>query len=125
MTVVLDAGALVAIERRDMDFIAYLRAAQRRKIPIRTSAAVVAQVWRDGARQAELARQLPAINQRPLDSDTARAIGGLLGESRAADVVDGHVALLCAPGDAVFTSDTGDIQHLLDSRRVTALVERV
>jgi hypothetical protein len=125
VTVILDAGALLAIERRNSRFLAHLREAQRRKVPVRTSSAVVAQVWRGGPKQAELARQLPAIDQRPLGDDAARAIGALLGSSRTSDVVDGHIALLCAVRDAVFTSDPDDIEHLLDTRGVAAVVKRV
>lgn len=124
MTVVLDAGALLAIERREPRMLAYLREAQRRGVPLRTSSAAVAQVWRGGPRQAELARQLPAIGERALDPDAARAIGALLGASGTTDVVDGHVALLCSPGDAVLTSDPEDIGRLLDVRGVQAAVER-
>jgi hypothetical protein len=125
VSVILDAGALVAIERRDRRFLANLLEAQRRKVPIRTSSAALAQVWRGGARQAGLARQLPAIDQRALDSDAGRQVGALLGAARTSDVVDGHVAFLCNPGDVVFTSDPNDIRHLLDVRAVEVAIERV
>jgi len=123
--VILDAGALLAIERREARMLAYLQEAQRRGVPLRTSSAAVAQAWRGGTRQAELARQLPAIGERALDPDVARAIGLLLGASGTTDVVDGHVALLCSPGDAVLTSDPEDIGRLLDVRGVQAAIERV
>ena len=44
---VLDAGALVAIDRDDRPMIARLRVAQERGVELRTNAMVVAQVWRD------------------------------------------------------------------------------
>lgn len=125
MMVVLDAGALLAIERREPRMLAYLREAQQRGLPLRTSSAAVAQVWRGGPRQAELARQLPAIGERAGGPDAARAIGVLLGASGTTDVVDGHVALLCSPGDAVLTTDPEDIRWLLDVRGVQAVVERI
>lgn len=125
MSVILDAGALVAIERRDRRLLANLLEAQRRKLPVRTSSAVLAQVWRDGARQAGLTRQLPAIDQRPLDSDAAKQIGVLLALAGTPDVVDGHIAVLCKPGDVVFTSDPDDIRHLLTAQAIPAAVERV
>ena len=125
MSVILDAGALVAIERRDRRFLANLLEAQRRKVPVRTSSAVLAQVWRDGARQAGLARQLPAIDQRPLDSDSAKQIGALLAAAGTSDVVDGHVAVLCNAGDVVFTSDPNDIRHLLEAHGIQAAIERL
>ena len=44
---VLDAGALVAIDRDDRSMIARLRVAQQRRVALHTNAMVVAQVWRD------------------------------------------------------------------------------
>jgi hypothetical protein len=44
---VLDAEALVAIDRDDRSMIARLRVAQQRRVELRTNAMVVAQVWRD------------------------------------------------------------------------------
>ncbi|WP_239335149.1 hypothetical protein [Frankia sp. CiP3] len=46
---VLDAGALLAVERGDREMAARLRIAQQRDIGLRSNAVVVAQVWRDGA----------------------------------------------------------------------------
>jgi hypothetical protein len=40
-------------------------------------------------------------------------------------VVDGHVALMTAPGDLVLTSDPGDIRALLHARGVPARVQIV
>lgn len=122
MALVLDAGALIAVERRDRRVGALLRVAQRDAIPVRTSAAVVAQVWRDGARQANLARVLGGVDERDLDPRSARRIGELLREAGTSDAVDGHVALLAAAGDAVLTSDPDDLRKLLAVRGVEATV---
>lgn len=125
MAVVLDAGALLLIDAQDREIGAMLRVAQQRAIPVRTSAAVVAQVWRNGARQANLARSLAGVDTRDLDGMAARRIGELLGQADAADVVDAHVALLTNPGDRVVTSDEDDIARLLDTRNVKAGVVAV
>lgn len=54
---VLDAGALIAVDRDDRAMLARLRAAERHGLELRTNAMVVAQVWRDSqGRQAGLAR---------------------------------------------------------------------
>lgn len=45
---VLDAGALIAVDRNDRAMLARLRAAERHGLELRTNAMVVAQVWRDG-----------------------------------------------------------------------------
>jgi hypothetical protein len=123
MGLVLDAGALLAIDRGDRETNRVLH--RTRADGVRTSCAVVAQVWRDGARQARLALALRGIDVVPLDEDTDRRIGELLRETGTSDVVDGHVALMVRQGDYVATSDVGDIGRLLDARRVRAEVVRV
>lgn len=102
-----------------------LRAAEQRRIPVRTSAAVVAQVWRDGSRQVNLARTLDGVATLPLDPRAGRGIGELVGNADSRDVVDGHIALLSRTGDTVLTSDDADIQLLLDTARVRAAVVHV
>lgn len=121
MAHVLDAGALVALDRGDEAVHQLLRFAQSRC----TSSAVVSQVWRDGAKQARLALALRGVDVLPLDAAVDRRIGELLRESGTSDVVDGHVALIAKTGDYVVTSDTGDISRLLDVRGVRADVLRV
>ncbi|MBA2308109.1 MAG: hypothetical protein H0W01_02135 [Pseudonocardiales bacterium] len=125
MRLVLDAGALVAVDRRDRTIGALLRVAQQERVPALTSAAVVAQVWRDGSRQANLARILAGVRTEGLSPEAGRQIGILLRRSRTADVVDGHIAVLATPGDRVLTGDTDDITALLATRVVDAVVQRV
>jgi hypothetical protein len=116
--VVLDAGALVATDRRDRVIGAQLRVLQQQATPLRTSAAVVGQVWRDGRKQANLARVLAGVGVEPLGE--GKQIGELLGQTGSADV-----ALLVTPGDLVLTSDPGDIRTLLQATGVAARVQRV
>lgn len=125
MTAVLDAGALIAIDKRDRSVGAMLRLLQREGAPIRTSAAAVAQVWRDGRRQANLARVLPGVDIAALDEVAAKRIGELLRASDSTDLVDAHVALLVPPEGRVLTSDDADIHALLRTRRVKARVVHV
>ena len=125
MTAVLDAGALIAIDKRDRRVGAMLRALQREGVPVRTSAGVVAQVWRDGRRQVNLARIMSGVDVAGVDDISARGVGELLGANRTSDPVDAHVALLIRPQDAVLTSDEADIKALLRTRRVKATVVRV
>ncbi|MBX3131269.1 MAG: hypothetical protein KF718_31405 [Polyangiaceae bacterium] len=122
MKAVLDAGALVAVERRDRHVGALLRVLQQRRVPLWTSAAVLAQVWRDGARQATLARLLQGVGVRPLAMDDGKQAGALLGSTGTDDVVDAHLALLLEAGDRVLTSDSDDVLRLLAARRVRAIV---
>lgn len=122
---VLDAGALVGIERRNRRVGALLRVAQQQRVPVHTSAAAVAQVWRDGARQANLARVLAGVVTDALDLEVGKRLGVMLGTGHTTDVVDAHVAFLSSDGDQVLTSDPDDICLLLESRAVRAMVTRV
>jgi hypothetical protein len=119
---VLDAGAFVAIEKRDRSLGAMLRVLQQRRVPLETSSAVVAQVWRDGRRQALLARLLSGVDVRALAPGDDRRTGELLALAKTADVADAHLALGIEDGDRVLTSDPDDIERLLDARGVDATV---
>lgn len=125
MKAVLDAGALVAVDRRDRTIGAQLRVLQQQGTPLRASTAVVGQVWRDGRKQANLARVLAGIGIEPLSKDDGRRIGELLAQAGSSDVVDAHVALMAAPADLILTSDPGDIRKLLRARGVSARVQPV
>jgi hypothetical protein len=125
MNAILDAGAFVAIERRDLRVGEMLRVLQQHHIKLRTSAAVIAQVWRDGARQARLARALAGVEVRALAPDYDKRTGELLAAARMEDVVDAHLALLVEEGDRVLTSDPEDIGILLRARKVDATIVEV
>ena len=125
MGLVLDAGWLIAVDRHDRAVGAMLRVAQQEKIPVRTSAAVIGQVWRNGSLQANLARVLAGVDAATLDGATGRSVGEILALSRTADVVDGHLGLVVQSGDTVLTSDANDIKKILAARAVGATVQRV
>ena len=125
MALVLDAGGLIAVDRQDRAVGAILRVAQQERIPVRTSAAVIAQVWRNGSLQANLARVLAGVDSGNLDGPRGRSVGELLAQSRTVDVVDGHLALVVSSGDTVLTSDPNDIKKLLNASAVRATVRRV
>jgi len=119
--VVLDAGALIAVERGSRAVQALLeRVKARGTTTMLVPAGVVAEVWRDGARQARIAKLLAAAETRvvALDEARARAAGVLLGKAGTADVVDASV-VICARehGEdvAVLTGDPADLRKL-DSR---------
>jgi hypothetical protein len=122
MKAVLDAGTLIAVDRRDRGFGAMLRVLQRQGTPLRASAAAVAQVWRDGPRQANLARVLTGVGIASLAAGDSKRVGELLATARMADVVDAHVALLVGPGDMLFTGDPEDLNALTDARGISANV---
>lgn len=125
MSAVLDAGALVAIDKGERRVRAMLRVLQREGIGLRTSAAVVAQAWRNGAQQANLARLVTVMQVRQLDVGDAKRTGALLAKNRTADVVDAHLASLVRPGDQLLTRDVDDMTRLLAARQVEATVVQV
>ncbi len=119
---VLDAGALLAWDRRDRAVAARLEAARRRGLDLRTTAIVLAQVWRDGARQANLARLLKGTEVVAVDERLGREAGALLARSGTDDPIDATVVIVAAPGDRVLTSDPGDIRPLADAGNRTLMV---
>ena len=125
MSAVLDAGALIGLDKRDRTIGAMLRLLHRDGVPVRTSAGVVEQVWRNGRTQANLARVLPGLDVVALDEVAGKRVGELLGANKTRDIVDAHLAQLVESGDVVLTSDESDIQALLRTRRVRATVVRV
>lgn len=114
MSLVLDAGALVAIERSDRSVVALLkRELLAGRAPL-THAGVVGQVWRGGSgRQTNLARLLRGVEVRALDGALGRRAGELLGLAGEVDVIDAAVALLALDGDVILTSDPGDLAALV------------
>ena len=111
----MDAGALIAFERGDRFMVTLLARARERGDVFAVPAGVVGQVWRDGRRQARLARLLASstVEIEPLDDTRARAAGQLCGVTRTRDVIDASV-VLCARArkHKVVTSDPGDLSRL-------------
>jgi hypothetical protein len=119
-TLVLDAGALIALDRNARSVWAMLRNAADDSAEVSVPAGVIAQAWRDGRRQALLARALAHCDEVPLDGPLARATGLLCGVAGTADIVDGSVALIAAARSrggptSIVTSDPTDLQHLLQT----------
>ncbi len=125
MNVILDAGALIALDRDDRRINGLLVLARRAGAVTITVAPAVTQAWRDGSRQALLARTLQFVDVRPVDDRVAREAGVLLGKAGMSDAVDALVALLAMPGDQVMTSDVDDLSELLQARGIKADVVRV
>lgn len=106
---VLDAGALIAFERSDRRIVRLLELAGDVHVP----AGVVAQVWRNPARQVRLVRMLAAdqVEIAALDGEEARAVGQLCAATGTADVVDASVVLLAHRVSGVpISSDAHDLR---------------
>lgn len=113
--VTLDAGALIAFERSQRKAVVLIARARERDEPLSIPVGVIGQVWRDGRRQARLARLLGSdfVEVVHLDEYAARAAGQLCGATGTDDVIDATV-VLCARtrGRRVATSDPEDMRRL-------------
>lgn len=120
----LDTGALIAFERNDRRVVAIVERALRLGVRLAVPAGVVGQAWRDGRRQARIARLLGSylIEVEVLDDRRARAAGQLCGVTLSNDVIDASV-VICARsrGHGVLTSDGDDLRRLDSSLRYVAV----
>ena len=113
--IVLDAGALIALDRGDKRTIALLRQALAQGRTFRVPAGVVGQAWRDGRVQVTLARFLRSeeVEIVPLDAELARSCGELCASANSADVIDASVVILARERrDPIVTSDPNDLRRL-------------
>jgi PIN domain nuclease of toxin-antitoxin system len=114
-SVVLDAGALIAIEKGDRKVLALCKVATFDGVSIVVPAGVVGQVWRDGARQVRIARLVAADGTivEALDLEVAKLAGTYCGRSGTKDVVDATVVVAARQHHAkVVTSDQADLERL-------------
>jgi hypothetical protein len=115
VSVTLDTGALIALERGSLRMIALLQAVAKGKGNVHLPAGVAGQAWRGGARQAVLARFFasPHVLVEPLDLAVAQACGELCAATGTTDVVDASVVITARMhGDSIVTSDVGDLRRL-------------
>jgi rRNA-processing protein FCF1 len=115
VAVVLDAGALIALERGDARVRALCREALRTKARLVIPAGVVGQVIRDRSRQVAVGALLkgPTTEVPALDQLLAEAAGVLCGKAGTSDVIDASVVLTALRERAVVvTSDPDDLRRL-------------
>ena|SRR5688572_16719147 len=113
MKLLLDAGALIALERNDRAMWRRLKDAVALGEPPVTHGGIVGQAWRGrGPKQARLATALDHLDIRNLDDALGRAAGELLSLSRQSDVIDAALVLLAEDGDVIATSDLDDLEPL-------------
>lgn len=120
MTVVLDTGAFLEIERGNRHLLATLKSEIVGGRPPVTHGGVVAQMWRGGSgRQSEVARLLGATRVVALDEELGRRAGMLLAKSGMSDAIDAGVVCLARPGDRIITSDSPDMRRLVESAGIS------
>ncbi len=114
MRFVLDAGALIALERGDRRMWTRFKAAFVDESELVTHGGVVGQVWRGGGpKQARLARALAGVDVKPLDGSLGRVAGSLLMSIHGEDVNDAAIVAMARTGDVLFTSDPDDLELLV------------
>jgi hypothetical protein len=86
--VTYDTGALIASERNDRRMWALHAGFLAEEVVPTVPAAVLAEAWRGGPRQASLARFLALCEIEPLTKAQARAVGVLAGRADHRDIVD-------------------------------------
>jgi predicted nucleic acid-binding protein len=115
-TLLLDAGALIGVERATHATLRVLALAEQSGMELRTHPLVVAQAWRGGSgRQAVLARFLQGVEVASIDHEAGRRAGELLGAAQTSDPVDAALVLLAREGDQILTSDADDLGQLVEA----------
>lgn len=110
-SITLDTGALIALERRSQRMTDILRAARARRDAIFCVAPVITEWWRGRTDFREMV--LAAFNVEPVDDALARLAGEAIAEVDGATAIDALVMASAARrGDAVYTSDPGDLERL-------------
>ena len=119
MTLVLDAGALIQVDRGNRYVLSVIETAFDKDEAVDVPTGVIGQAWRNPDRQVLLSRTLKRCNEVDLDGATARAGGQLCGRTATSDVIDASVALAVAyarrSGEEVtlLTSDSDELGILL------------
>lgn len=123
--ITFDSGPLIAFDRRERKAEAYVKLAQQRNLTMTTSAAAVAEVWRDGSRNAQLARALRFIQVVSLDQALAREAGELLGATESNNTIDAIITVTAASrGSDVVTGDPEDFEPLCSAAGVRVISYR-
>ena len=121
----LDAGALIALDRNTREAWALLGVAAQDGVAVLAPAGAIAQAWRGGPRQALLSRALTHCDEVALDGTGGRAAGALCAQAGTSDVIDASVALTAAGAAryggpvALVTSDPVDVGYLLEALGAT------
>jgi hypothetical protein len=122
--IVLDAGALIALDRGDKRMIALLDRALAQGRTFRVPAGVVGQAWRDDRVQVALARFLRSeeVEIVPLDDQLARSCGELCAARNSSDVIDASVVILSRERrDPIVTSDPNDLRRLDPAAQIISI----
>lgn len=107
----LDAGALIALERRHGRVTQLLRRAAERRAPTTVPVVAITEWWRGRTDWREQIRN--SVEVEPMDEALARMAGEAIGALKGATAIDAIVVASAARrGDVVLTSDPDDLARL-------------
>lgn len=109
---ILDAGPLIVDgEKLNSRLWALIKRGAERGDVLHTTHPVLAQVWRNPPRQANLGRAVHFFDVHPLDDSVS--VGRRLAASGTSDVVDAHLVVVAERlGTFILTSDSDDMGTL-------------
>lgn len=115
MSVVYDAGVLIAADRADRQVWTRHRVRLEEGVLPIITAPVVAQASRS-SRQARLRRFLAGCRVVAFAPESAHQVGELMGKAGTSDVVDAHLVMVAAQTrSTVVTSDIEDLTTLSEA----------
>ena len=121
-----DTGALIGADRNDRAMWALHAGFLAEEVAPTVPAPVLAEAWRGGSRQANLARFLALCVIEDMDADQAKAVGVLAGRADHDDVVDVTVVEgAIRRRDAIVTSNPTHVRAIADAVRARLHIETV
>jgi hypothetical protein len=116
VSLLYDAGALIAAEADKPHLWVVHRQALDEGRRILVPVPVLAQVWRGSARQVSLVRLLAGCDIVDMTEPIGRAAGVLCGRAGTADVVDATVVVMAIKARAaILTADPRELERLIDA----------
>ncbi len=124
--VTYDTGALIAADRNDRRMLALHAGFLALETSPTVPTPVLAEAWRGGPRQANLARFLALCATEPLTDEQAKVVGALAARAGHDDIVDVTVVEgAVRRHDAVVTSNPTHIRKIADATRTRLTIETV
>ena len=124
--VTYDTGALIAADRNDGRMWALHAGFLAEEVAPTVPTPVLAEAWRGGARQANLARFLALCTTEDLSVAQAKAVGTLAGKAGHDDIVDVTVVEgATRRRDAIVTSNHTHIRKIADAVKAKLTIEQV
>lgn len=110
---IFDAGVFIALDTKSKRRVvaAIVEQMYSNQEPMRTTSPVLAQAWRDPARQVAMARLVKALDVLPFGD--AKTVGARCATTGTSDVVDADLAIWAEVlNDSILTTDGGDMSKL-------------